>query len=67
MNRKPNPEAQADLEVVDGLERVDAGYLAELEAEQEAAVVLAAVAKVLTNQQKVRLECSGKKQKKTEF
>ena len=49
------------LEVVDRLERVDAGHLAVLEAEQGGLEVLARIPGVLADQEEVRLKEAGSK------
>ena len=51
----------AHLKVVDRLERVDARHEAVLEAEQSRLVVLPRVPRILTNQQKVRLQEAASK------
>ena len=51
----------AHLKVVDRLERVDARHEAILEAEQSRLVVLPCVPRILTDQQKVRLQEAASK------
>ena len=51
----------AHLKVVDRLERVDARHEAVLEAEQSRLKVLPGVSRILTNQQKVRLQEAASK------
>lgn len=46
----------SDLEVVDGVQRVDGGHTAVLEAEEEALVVLAGIAQVLPDEHEVGSE-----------
>ena len=55
------PHFSAHLKVVDRLERVDARHKAILEAEQSRLEVLTRVTRILTNQQKVRLQEAASK------
>lgn len=47
----------AHLEMIDGLERIDAGHAAKFQSEKDGFVVLTGVTQVLANQHKIRSEC----------